>query len=693
MCQFGIFISKGNALAICREGDFFLIFDSHSRDVNGLICADGKSIVVQKNSLKDLCDHLRCVSQSGENDEQYDFHVVKVNEISEHRIKYVHRASEMCVCCVPEKIPLVINENSNVRAQTAGISSNDTANRVQLTDLPFLYPEANENLNVASCRKRKRTNQQLNEIPQPKRKKCVNDPVVAKFHELVSQGPEYICISCNQVFFKHAVAEFNHLNYLSNSLINNCVTSVKSVDNKKWLCLQCKKYLKDVKVPPCSIGNGFSFPSLPKELQGLTKLEERLISPRIPFMQIKELPRGGQIAMHGNLVNVPADVNKTVKLLPRNMNDSETIPLKLKRSLNFKSHITFEHVRPEKIIAAAKWLVNNSRLFRNEGISLNTEWNAINKDTLLQEEEIVNSVLNCNNESEDKHSNCEVDSEQWSEDDNAVLKPSGNFDTVMQPADFREFNRILSVAPAEGNTPLGMFQDVNAEFLSFPTIYCGKSRQNNNSRVMPVHYSTICKWELRNADKRVAHDITNIFFKLKKLQIKQISDKVSLAVRKCKLNGKKLTVNDVLSEGSISNIVKHNEGYRVLRTLRGSPPYWEKTKKDIYSMIRQLGIPTWFCSFSAAETKWKVLLRVLGKLVNDKIYSDSDIDNLTWFQKNELIKSDPVTCARYFDFRLQMFLNKVLKHEVAPIGKIKDFFFPHRVSTKRFSSCAHLILG
>lgn len=120
----------------------------------------------------------------------------------------------------------------------------------------------------------------------------------------------------------------------------------------------------------------------------------------------------------------------------------------------------------------------------------------------------MNSVLNCNNVSEDNN-NCEVDSEQW----------SGNFDTGMQPADFRELNRILSVAPAEGNTLLGMFQDVNAEFLSFPTIYCGENRQNNNSSTTPVHYSTICKWELRNADRRIRKDITNIFFKLKKLQI------------------------------------------------------------------------------------------------------------------------------------------------------------------------------
>lgn len=64
------------------------------------------------------------------------------------------------------------------------------------------------------------------------------------------------------------------------------------------------------KVPPCSIGNDFRFPAIPNELQGLTKLEERLISPRIPFMQIKELPRGGQLAVHGNIVNVPADKTK-----------------------------------------------------------------------------------------------------------------------------------------------------------------------------------------------------------------------------------------------------------------------------------------------------------------------------------------------------------------------------------------------
>ena len=245
----------------------------------------------------------------------------------------------------------------------------------------------------------------------------------------------------------------------------------------------------------------------------------------------------------------------------------------------------------------------------------------------------------------------------------------------MQAADFREFNRILTVAPAENNVPLGLFQDINAEYLAFPDIYCGQGREPNNSRKVMLHYSTICKWELRNRDRRVAKNISNIFFKLKKVQIKQISDKVSLAIRKCKLKGRKLTVKDVLNENSIENILKHDEGYKVLRTLRGSPPYWEQAKKDIFAMIRQLGIPTWFCSFSAAETKWHSLLRMLGSIIHGRQYSEHDISNLTSHEKCELIKSDPVTCARYFDHRVQIFLTTVLQSDSHPIGSIKDHFY------------------
>lgn len=117
------------------------------------------------------------------------------------------------------------------------------------------------------------------------------------------------------------------------------------------------------------------------------------------------------------------------------------------------------------------------------------------------------------------------------------------------------------------------------------------------------------------------------------------------------------------------------EGYKVLSTLRGSPPYWERAKKDIFAMLRHLGIPTWSCSFSSAETKWLLLLHSLGLLINKEDYTESELLNMPWKEKCNLIKSDPITCTRYFDHKVQMFINNVLKSKINPIGKILDYFY------------------
>jgi hypothetical protein len=60
-------------------------------------------------------------------------------------------------------------------------------------------------------------------------------------------------------------------------------------------------------------------------------------------------------------------------------------------------------------------------------------------------------------------------------------------------------------------------------------------------------------------------------------------------------------------------------------------------------------------------------LRILGKLIDHKDYSDDELDNLTW--------GDPVTCARHFDYQFNTFLKDFLRSELAPLGKIKDWFY------------------
>ena len=235
-----------------------------------------------------------------------------------------------------------------------------------------------------------------------------------------------------------------------------------------------------------------------------------------------------------------------------------------------------------------------------------------------------------------------------------------------------KFDQVLTFAPGEGRNPLSLYQDTDAEYLCFPSIFCGQRRPDKTERTTLVHYSDIVKWELRSIDRRAAQSVPNIFFKHKKLQMKQISDKVNLAVRRCKSKGKKITAAEARDPAYVERLVKLDEGYCIFRQLRNSPAYLEKRKKDIFAMIRQLSLPTWFVSLSAADTRWNDLLKMLAKLNDAVEYSDKEVEALTWQERTRLVQKDPVTCSRYFDHRVQEFLNTVLKSE---IGKVIDFFY------------------
>ena len=526
------------------------------------------------------------------------------------------------------------------------------------------------------------------------------------FHKNISSvGPEYICTCCDQLWYRSSVSKCNASLYQSCSreILDLCLTGLKSIDDTEWICGTCHSNLKAGKLPTCAKANKMTFPERPDVLKDLTPLEERLISPRIPFMQVRELPSEGQLSIHGNVVNVPADVNSTVSVLPRPINESQTIPIKLKRRLGYKHHYQFQNVRPTKVLAAAQFLVRNSEIFKNEGIQVmdnyisNTvnnedEWSEFISEDIKEKSQNVSSVENVEAESRNDMIDNDTDDE-WCE---TTERSSGVMDTLLQEPDItQDGDRILSFAPGERNRPLGIFMDKDSEFLSFPAIYCGKRQADNSERRVRVHYSTMCKWELRSQDRRVAMSAMllcmNIFYKLKKLQIRQIQGSASLSLRKCKTKGKSYTAGDLKLENSVNKLINLDEGFRVFRNLRGSPPYFERCKKDLFAMIRQLGNPTWFCSFSAAETRWIHLIKILARLIDNKNYSDDEVTQMTWQKKSELIQKDPVTCARNFEHMVQLFIHNFIKSSCQPVGEVIDFFY--RVEfQQRFSTYPRTIL-
>ena len=51
------------------------------------------------------------------------------------------------------------------------------------------------------------------------------------------------------------------------------------------------------------------------------------------------------------------------------------------------------------------------------------------------------------------------------------------------------------------------------------------------------------------------------------------------------------------------------------------------------------------------------------------------MENLNWENRCRLIQSDPVTCARHFDYQFYTFLRGFLLSKVDPLGQIKDWFY------------------
>ncbi|XP_062602358.1 uncharacterized protein LOC134264070, partial [Saccostrea cucullata] len=537
------------------------------------------------------------------------------------------------------------------------------------------YHRQNERLDNKQRKQEKRKNKEYcnreNERNRQRQFGINIQDCIHNFHEQIKHGPVFICSCCHQTWFKESVlkVENTKLDDTSKSRYLTCITSV---DNAEWICNTCYSSVREGKIPKLSVLNGMTWPPKPRELD-LFSLEERLISLRIPFMQIRELPRGGQYSVKGNIVNVPVDIQPTVNSLPRKMDENITIPVKLKKKLSYQKCDYHENVRPTKVLIALHWLLNNSDFYKNANINVDDSWF---QEITSSANEIVQELVQTQARRDQSTGNLETDED---DDDDEYCEVDGvgrdgNCDTLLDDAS-QDMNQIYTFAPGEGQRPLSLYQDQTAEYLSFPTIFCGKGRLQEDERQVRVSYADIAKWELRSVDRRAAQSVPNLFFKLKKIQMKQVTDKCNLALRKCKTKGKSITANEIKNPEHVNSLVRHDEGFFVFRQLRNSPAYLETRKKDVFAMIRQLGLPTWFMSLSAADTRWNDLIRALGVLNDGKEYTDEEIDSMTWFEKSKLVQKDPITCTRYFDHRFRMFMNSVLRSDHHPIGVVKDFFY------------------
>ena len=86
-------------------------------------------------------------------------------------------------------------------------------------------------------------------------------------------------------------------------------------------------------------------------------------------------------------------------------------------------------------------------------------------------------------------------------------------------------------------------------------------------------------------------------------------------------------------------------------------------------MIKQLGPPTWWMTFSCADLRWTETYKILSKVKGNEL-SDTEIEHMTSDEKCEMLNSNPVVVAKHFQYRLECLFRDVLVGSGNPIGEV-----------------------
>ncbi|UYV69623.1 hypothetical protein LAZ67_7000006 [Cordylochernes scorpioides] len=328
--------------------------------------------------------------------------------------------------------------------------------------------------------------------------------------------------------------------------------------------------------------------SLNKRLPPLDPISERLVSPRLPFMQVRRLRHDFSYGIIGQVINVPVNVQDMVKCLPRHLEEDDVINVNIKRNLAHRTNYISGYMSKRTV---KEWLdvLQNSSLYRlyNIKIDMSRLQPALPSDEGLQD---------------DPANRIEAISAEYT--------PESEVLAARQHTLLWNEEDCLDIAPGHRATPLNIIYDRHAEELSFPAIYFGEPRRfNMNISVTPYMMATS---EIRRSDRRGATPQKVLYDAMKILRLRMV-DGIYSTFRSVSIT-ESVTRRMLEDPEFLKEFVVQNLAF--MKSVPNSVQYWASRKRDLFAMLHQLGKPTIFLNLSANEVRWLVLLNLLLKLSN-----------------------------------------------------------------------------
>ena len=225
----------------------------------------------------------------------------------------------------------------------------------------------------------------------------------------------------------------------------------------------------------------------------------------------------------------------------------------------------------------------------------------------------------------------------------------------------------IAVAPGEFGSFKNWGDDIYLEEKMFPEKfpfgvggYLSTCMENPEA---DMGFANYCVSQVLSADPKFRNDSTYLFFLL---LVKEL-----VMLKRCKTTYLRqatkipnLTKNDVLNMKH-ENLNRFNRSFEVFKNMRGTSMYYEDSKKNLFSLLRQNGCPTLFFTLSCAEFDWKDLLKEVIETVYKKKVTEEEINGLSPSAKNKIISENYVQSTLHFQKRIE---------KIFALMKYDDFF-------------------
>ena len=97
-------------------------------------------------------------------------------------------------------------------------------------------------------------------------------------------------------------------------------------------------------------------------------------------------------------------------------------------------------------------------------------------------------------------------------------------------------------------------------------------------------------------------------------------------------------------KGTNESFVASNNAYSFMSSVKGTPASLKQFFCNILTMVKQLGIPTYFLTLAYVDLRWEELLFVINKLNILGIF-DKELENLSYQEWCNLLIKNPVFVA------------------------------------------------